>query len=271
MSGTATQLRLAVLAACGIAGALLLPAAASADAITSANASALLSIEEIIDVNTGDDASDALGSDITAIYYFDVIPGNNPLLIATTTGNAIASAGGTPASTLQDELFSIFQPIDQQSGSVAEAYYTKQAPDNRSTAYAASSVEGVLEIENTTGDSYALTIGYEILLQVMQALTGVGVGVADGYAYAFAEYAITDLLGQVDVAGAVDALAGGPMQDGLDLSDAFTLTLDPFGFNAISIQLNTQADAEFRVPAPATGALLALGLIGLRTLRRRAA
>jgi hypothetical protein len=241
------------------AGLIAAPAAAIAGAETSATATMLLSIEDI-------DNGGQLGSDVTATYYFDVIPGINPNANATSSGNAIASALSTPADTLEQELGSLFEPIDQQSQSQAEAYYYKGPPDSRSTASANVSNEGVLEIQNNTGNTYAVMIGYEVFLEAVQQVSGV-FGFAS--AWAFSEYAITDLMGQVDLTGSVSALYDGETRQELDLSDAFTLVLGPGEINSLSIQLNTEADAVL-VPVPATAGLLALGLLGLRSVRRRA-
>jgi hypothetical protein len=261
------------LGALGLAGALLLPAVASADAITSATGSVFLSIEEIVETVSGNEAPlDVLnGGDISAIYYFDDIPGTNPMLSESSSGNAVVSASSTPEDTTQDALLDVGQPApNQASSSVAEAYSTGAA-GQPSTANASSGVEGVIEFENTGTIDYDLTIGYEILLNVVQELTGVGMGIGTGYTYAFAEYSIIDDMGLVDLTGSIDLITGGLMADELDISDAFSFTLAAGSFNSLSIMVNTQADAEFRVPTPATAALLALGLIGVRGLRRRMA
>jgi hypothetical protein len=242
------------------AGLIAVPTVATAGAETSATATMLLSIEDI-------DNGGVLDTDLTATYYFDVDPGINPVTTATTSGNAIASALGKPEDSLEQVLGYVYEPIEQESQSQAEAYYYKgpTPQDSRSTANASFSSEGVLEIENLTANTYRLTIGYEVFLEALQEVTGV-FGFAS--AWAFAEYAITDMMGQVDLTGSVSALSGGTTDPALLVSDAFTLELGPNAFNSLSIQLNTEADAVL-VPVPAPLALLAFGLTGIRVLRAR--
>lgn len=233
-----------------LAGALLaLPGLASAGAITSATANALFSVF-------------GLPTGVTAEYQFAAAQTNSN---TTAGGNAVASTLQTPSTDLTQNL-ALNPFVEQDSQSEAMAYKNTAAKDAGSDAAAFLSNEGMILFTNTTGASANVTLNWQYFLNVSQTVTGLH-SFAD--AYARAEVLITDFstlliedIAEVDYPGA----------GSLEVEDMgmALLSIPANGMSMVNVQLNTQTNAEY-VPLPTTAALLALGLLGLRSVRRRSA
>jgi hypothetical protein len=240
-----------MLAPLALSAALLaLPGLASAGAVTSATAVALF---DPVDADPGIDVT----------YQFntaDTVSGTR------IRGNAIASALQTPNTNIAEELF--FQ--DQDAQSQAEAYKTGKM--ELGSASAAISNEAYVMMENTTGTDGNVTLGWEYMLEAIQQVTGIH---SFASAYAYAEILMFDDFFDFYLQQSVQALYDGDQHDGDQMAKTedggeVTLFVPANGSNLLTIQLITEADAQFVVPAPATIALLAFGLIGMtQTLRRR--
>ncbi|ESQ08282.1 MAG: hypothetical protein N838_31015 [Thiohalocapsa sp. PB-PSB1] len=227
-------------------GLFALPGLASAGAVTSATAVALFELVEA-------------DPDITVTYEFftaDTVFGTS------TTGNAIASVLQTPDSDIDELLFF----VDQDAQSQAEAYKTVHSDLGAAEANLSNEATIVLDGTNsTTGGT--VTLGWEYTLEAIQQVTGIHDFAS---ALAYAQIVMFDNTFTLDIDESIQALYDGEQSmmaaDGGEIS----LTVPAGGFNFVTVQLITEAEAQF-VPVPATAGLLVLGLLGLRTIRRRAA
>jgi hypothetical protein len=244
MFTTASRLARAIAPIALTAGLLGLPGLASAGAMTSATATALF---ERVDFNP----------DITVTYEFFTA---DTVLNTSTTGNGIASVLQTPDTDIDEEL--VFQGQDAQSQ--AEAYKTRR--NDLGAGAANLSNEGTIVLEDTGGAGGTVTLGWEYSLEAIQQVTGINNFAS---AYAFAQVVMFDDFFDLDIDESVEALYAGAQSVTAGDSGEITLTVPAGGFNFVTVQLITEAEAQF-VPVPATAALLALGLLGLRGLRRRA-
>ncbi len=233
-----------VLAPLALGAALLaLPGLASAGAITSATAVAVF---ELVDAD----------ADIAVTYEFDTA---DTVSSTSISGNAIASTLQTPDTNIADALF--IQGQDAQSQ--AEAYKTGRT--DLGNARAAISNEAYVVMENTGTTAGSVTLGWEYMLEAIQQVTGIR---SFASALAYAEIVMFDDAFSFDVNESLQALYGGAPSGTVDASGEVTFDLAPGETNVLTIQLITEADAQF-IPVPATVGLLALGLLGLRSVRRR--
>jgi hypothetical protein len=237
-----------VLAPLALSAALLaLPGLASAGAVTSATAVALLELIEAdpdIDVNYQFNTADSFSN-------------------TSTSGNAIASALQTPDTNIAEGLF--FQDQDVQSQ--AEAYKTGKM--ELGSASATISNEAYVEMVNNTATDGYVTLSWEYMLEAIQEVTG---SHSFASAFAYAEILLSDDSFGFYLQQSVQAQYNGDQMAKTDDSGDVRLLVPANGSNLLTISLVTEADAQFVVPAPATIALLAFGLIGMtRMLRRRAA
>jgi hypothetical protein len=226
------------------AGLLALPGLASAGTVTSATAVALF---ERIDYDPN----------ITVTYELSTA---DTVSTTRTSGNAVASTLQTPNTDIAEELF--FQ--DQDAQSQAEAYKTGKT--GLGSASAAISNEAYVVIENTGTSDGSVTLGWEYMLEAIQQVTGIR---SFASAFAYAEIVMFDDFFSFDISESVQALYDGASSMTAEDFGEVTFDLPAGGINVLTIQLITEADAQF-VPVPATAALLALGLLGLRGVRRRA-
>ncbi|WP_295879831.1 hypothetical protein [uncultured Thiohalocapsa sp.] len=234
-----------------LAGALLaLPGLASAGAITSATANALFSVF-------------GLPTGVTAEYQFAAAQTNSS---TTAGGNAVASTLQTPSADLTQNL-ALNPFVEQDSQSEAMAYKNTAAKDAGSDAAAFLSNEGTILFANTTGAPVDVTLNWQYFLNVSQTVTGLH-SFAD--AYARAEVLISDFSSGLLIQDTAEVeYPGAGILKVEDMGSAL-LSVPAGGMSMVSVQLNTQTNAEY-VPLPATTALLALGLFGLRSVRRRIA
>jgi hypothetical protein len=231
-------------------GLLALPGLAGAGAITSATAVAQF---EILDADP----------DIAVTYEFFTA---DTVRDTSTSGNAIASALQTPELDIVEPLFFVRQDAQSQ----AEAYGTM--PNGLATAAANLSNEATIVLNGTNSNGGTVTLGWEYTLEAIQTVTGMHDFAS---AYAYAQVVIFDDFFTLDIDQAVEALYDGVQSMTAGDDGEITLTVPAGDLNYVTVQLITEADAQFRpmsaVPVPATAALMALGLLGLRGLRRRAA
>jgi hypothetical protein len=234
-----------VLAPLALSAALLaLPGLASAGAVTSATAIALF---ERVDFDPN----------ITVTYEFATA---DTVSSASTSGNAIASALQTPDTNIAEELF--FQDQDVQSQ--AEAYKTGRT--DLGSAIAAITNEAYVVMENTGTSDGSVTLGWEYMLEAIQQVTGIH---SFAYAYAYAEILMFDDFFDFYLQQSVQALYDGDQLATAEDDGEVALFVPANGSNLLTIQLITEADAQF-IPVPTTIGLLAAGLLGMRSVRRRA-
>lgn len=227
-----------------VAGLFALPGIAGAGAVTSATAVAQF---ELI----------AADPDIDVSYEFftaDTVSG------ISTTGNSTASVLQTPNTDTIEPLFFVAQDAQSQ----AEAYKTRR--NDLGAASANLSNEGTIVLDGTNSPGGTVTLGWEYFLTAAQNVTGIN-GFAS--AFAFAQVIIFDDFFGLDLEQSVQALYDGAESETADDFGEVTLTVPAGDYNYVTVQLITEADAQF-VPLPATAGLLALGLLGLRSIRRRA-
>jgi len=234
------------LASVALSAALLaLPGLTQAAAITSATVTALF---ERVDFNP----------DITVRYEFDTA---DTVRSTSTSGNAIASALQTPETNIAEALF--FQ--DQDAQSQAEAYKTGKGGLGSASANISNLAYVVLE--NSGPSDGNVTLGWEYSLEARQEVAGIH-DFADAFAYA--QIVMFDDFFAFDVDESVQTLYGGDQLATAADDGEVTLFVPAGDSNVLTIQLITEANAQF-VPVPATAGLLALGLLGLRGVRRRSA
>jgi hypothetical protein len=224
---------------------IALPGLASAGAVTSATAVALF---ERLDFDPN----------ITVTYELDTA---ETVSSTSTQGSAVASTLQTPDTSIDEELF--FR--DQDAQSQAEAYKTGKA--SLGSASAAISNVAYVVMENTGTSNGSVTLGWEYTLEAIQTVTGIH---SFASAFAYAQIVMFDDAFLVDVDEFVQALYGTSPSTSLADDGDVTFDLAVGESNVLTIQLITEADAQF-VPVPATAALLALGLLGLSGIRRRPA
>jgi len=226
------------------AALLALPGLAGAGAVTSATAVAQI---DLVDA----------GPDVTVTYEFFTA---ETISSTSASGNAVFSALQTPDTDIDELLF--FEAQDAQSQ--AEAYTTDGW--GLGSADAEISNEGAVVMTNSGSSDDFVTLGWEYFLEVVQTVTGYHDFAS---AYAYAEVVMFDELFDFYLNESIQALYDSdPSSTAADLG-AITLRVPAQDSNTLTIQLITEADAQF-VPAPATPALLALGLVGLRARRRGA-
>jgi hypothetical protein len=249
-----------------LAGALsVLPGHAAAGSTTSATAVVEFSI---FGAPTGIDVE----------YRFD--PANTNAS-ESANGNAMAFAGQTPDLDVTDAAYIQSMVVNgipmnpvvaQDAQSEAEAY--KNGKVGLSDANASLSNTANIVLTNNTGTMQSVDLYWGYQLTVAQSVEG-----TNSWSDAFAKAALTladstfmffidDELSLDNALGDAQSATskGGTILD--PFAAAQTLFIAPNSSNTVSILLSTETNAEF-VPVPATAALLALGLLGLRGVRRR--
>jgi hypothetical protein len=134
------------------------------------------------------------------------------------------------------------------------------------TAESFSLTDFGLFVQNLSLDDLTFTFAYEFMVDAI--VTG---SLADGeVASAFAIVDILDDTGLVDfVLEASAGLRFGPLSDGDSGSGTFSFALAPGGENFIDGIIDADGFASSSVPAPATVALLGIGIAAIGAQRRR--
>jgi hypothetical protein len=124
-------------------------------------------------------------------------------------------------------------------------------------------------MENTTGTDGNVTLGWEYMLEAIQQVTGIH---SFASAYAYAEILMFDDFFDFYLQQSVQALYDGDqLATAEDDGGEVTLFVPANGSNLLTIQLITEADAQFVSPGAGTIALLAFGLVAMGMSRARRA
>ena len=237
--------RSVVLATTIVLGAAFAPTA-SAFATYDAEASVSLTLQSVVDsagaASPGDFSVEAFG------LVFDEG--------AFTTG--VANAAFNNVVVDPPVLLAVNDSVAQSSSAFGNA--------TLGTAESFSLTDFGLFVQNLSLDDLTFTFAYEFMVDAI--VTG---SLADGeVASAFAIVDILDDTGLVDfVLEASAGLRFGPLSDGDSGSGTFSFALAPGGENFIDGIIDADGFASSSVPAPATVALLGIGIAAIGAQRRR--
>lgn len=142
---------------------------------------------------------------------------------------------------------------------------TGEAGERTGSASAFAESDGIISIENNSGDTVVLTFAYDVATEVLAQLSGNGLD-----AFAFAAWSLFDDLGFIalDYSVFADGLLG-PSINGFDDKGSFDITLADGESDSLVSLMDFDGFAD--APAPPVLALLAVGLVPLLGRRRRVA